>query len=728
MSLAAENVLYKDGVKKPSHEAFKLIFQAIARYFNRPTSPVVLFSGVFYGKDPAVGFSQIERVSDRVGLKVTATKPRDFKQGRIECPAIIQVKSGEFIGLISKDRKGAFNVVIGDTGEEATLTLETILKLGLKSCYSFAANYSNSHQRADLRGPREIERSHWFFGTLRLFWRGYIYVALATLFVNSLGLATPLFIMNVYDRILPNKATSSLIALAVGVGLALLFDFLLKVARGKIIDQTGRALDQKISTHVFDKVLYSSLSSRPASTGEYANRVSQLEFVREFFASNTISTIIDALFVFIFLLVIYYIADWLFVIPLIAFVISILVGLVAQYRIGVRVARAANEVAERQALLVETISTLETVKALRGEAPLIHKWSQLTQRGSKTTTEIKQISSNAANTTQFVQQAVSVAIVIAGAYQFSLGAISTGAIIATVMLAGRTVAPLSQITLTLARFRQAMLSLKILNEVMKQPEDRPNNAGFVNRDINNGSFAFKDVSFRYPGSDSDVIQKLSFSAQPGERIGIIGKIGSGKTTVGRLLANLYEAQDGRILIDGIDVRQYHSASVREAVAFSSQSTDLFSGTLKENLQISNPDATDEELIQAAKKTGVDDFASRHQRGYDMPVGERGNELSGGQRQAVAMARILLSKPKIIFLDEPSGAMDLATERQLMTTLANAFEKDVTLVISTHRHSLLDLIDRLIVLDNGRVLADGPKDKVLQALAAKANSARMAEKT
>jgi len=310
---------------------------------------------------------------------------------------------------------------------------------------------------------------------------------------------------------------------------------------------------------------------------------------------------------------------------------------------------------------------------------------------------------------------VTVALVVAGAYAFSAGYVSTGAIIGTVMLASRAVAPLGQIAITLSRFRQAMLSLRIVNAIMSQPEDRPDTVGFVNRPIRNGAMVFKNVGFVYPGSENEVLSGLNIAVKPGERVGIIGRIGSGKTTMGRLIGRLFLPTSGELLLDGIDIRQYHPSEVRAAVGIVAQAGDLFSGTIKENLLMAAPEATDEEIIDAAKAAGVDEFVSRHPRGYDMNVGERGTNLSGGQRQAVAIARLLLTKPKIVFLDEPSGSMDLASERQLIRQLKVAFERNTTLIVSTHRFSMLELADRLIVIDQGRIVADGPKEQVIQAL-------------
>ena len=679
------------------------------------SGPVVTFASLPLPEHSIV-FEDIERIAERIGLSVVELSIKEIENGVFETPAILEIGDGNFLTATKfSSTDNRVLITATDSNYLGTVNLDELKKKGVLRGYSFSVVYINNDQRVELGGLQKIEKSHWLFGSLLPFWRGYLNVAIATMFINVMALASPIFVMNVYDRILPNKATSSLLALALGVGIALVFDLVLKYCRAGIIDHTGREADQKISYTLFDKVLHTSLIARPASTGEYANRISQIDFVREFFTSNTIATLIDAFFVFVFLFVIYLVADWLFIIPLLAFTLAVVIGLIAQYRIGQRVARAANETAQRQSLLVEAISSIETVKLLKSESTLIRKWNELTKNGSRTSQEIKQLSSSAANTTQFFQQLVTVMIVIAGAYEFAEGNLTTGAIIATVMLSGRTVAPLTQISLTLARIKQALLSLRILDGIMKQPEDRPNSVGFVNRDINDGSFAFQDVNFQYPDSDAVVLKDLNLSVSAGERVAIIGKIGSGKTTIGRLISDLYQAQLGRVLIDNIDIRQYHSSTVRSAVAIAGQTVDLFSGTLKENLQLGNPSATDEEIIAVAKKTGVDDFAAQHPRGYDLAVGERGNNLSGGQKQAVAIARLLLGKPKIIFLDEPSGAMDLATEKQLMETLSVAFNSGETLVIATHRYSLLTLVDRLVVLDKGRVIADGPKETVLDEL-------------
>jgi ATP-binding cassette subfamily C protein LapB len=699
---------------RPQKDDFKSCFAAVAAYLGRPSAETVLFSGVPISND-GVEIDDIRNLAERIGLEIARFDNRDFWRGRFDLPAIVFRADRPPIALLS-ETPGVDGYVTAPQDDGRTSISRTgLLGSQITAGFSFSISYANSMESMNVGLAQKIERRHWLTGTLSQFWRSYYRVALAAIFINLIAIASPIFTMNVYDRILPNKAISTLWVLSIGVGMAILFDLLLKTARAALIDHAGRTADLRISYLLFEKVLNTSLSARPASTGEYANRVTQYEFVREFFTSNTISTFIDTAFVLVFLLVIYVIAGWLAIVPAIAFVISIVVGLVAQRRIGKYVAASMNEASQRQSLLVESISTVETIKSLQAEPYLLRKWREHSKNAANTSERIKRISAATANIMQFVQQTVTVARIVCGAYAFSEGQVSTGAIIASVMLAGRAVAPLGQIAITLSRFRQAMLSLKVLNSIMSQPEDRPETVGFVNRPIRTGAMTFKNVGFVYPGTDTEVLSGLNFSVKPGERIGVIGRIGSGKTTLGRLIGRLFLPTSGEFLIDGIDVRQYHPSEVRAAVGIVAQAGDLFSGTIKDNLLMARPEATDDEIIAAARAAGVDEFVSRHPRGYDMNVGERGTNLSGGQRQAVAIARLLLTRPKIVFLDEPSGSMDLASERQLIKQLKQAFDETTTLIISTHRYSMLEIVDRLIVVEQGRIVADGPKEEVIRAL-------------
>jgi ATP-binding cassette subfamily C protein LapB len=694
---------------------FKQAFREISIYFRCPESETVLFAGIPIDEGN-VSFTDVSQLAERLGLDAVRVERGRFSAGDFELPALVLLREGGAVPLLEQDADGNFRLTVGSSrGAGGTITPGALAQLDIAEIISFTAVYINDAETPSVGLASTFQRRHWLASAVLPFWRSYLQVALAALFINVLALASPFFVMNVYDRVLPNKALATLWVLALGMGLAIIFDLLLKTARAAIIDYTGRKVDIRLSYVLFEKILNSSLASRPLSTGEYASRVTQYEFVREFFTSNTISIVIDTFFIFIFLIVIYSISGLLVIVPLAAFVVTFLIGIVGHVRIGRNVAASANEAAHRQAMLVETISTLETVKSLRAEVTLLRRWRELIKYASRTSEEIKQVSAATANATGFVQQFVTIGIIVVGAYEFSRGDISTGTIIGAVMLASRTMAPLGQIALTIARARHAMLSLRILDGIMKQAEDTPMTTGFVNREIRGGGISFQSVDFCYPGSENKVLNGFTCVIRPGERVGIIGRIGSGKTTVGRLLGALFQPSAGALLIDGIDSRQYHPAVVRGAVGIAGQTTDLFTGTVKDNLLMGRADASDEEIVAVARATGVDDFVSQHPRGYDMPVGERGSNLSGGQKQAVAIARLLIAKPRIVFLDEPSGQMDMATERVLIAKLSEAFDRKTTVIIATHRYSMLELVDRLIVIDRGRVLADGPKQAVIEDL-------------
>jgi ATP-binding cassette subfamily C protein LapB len=352
---------------------------------------------------------------------------------------------------------------------------------------------------------------------------------------------------------------------------------------------------------------------------------------------------------------------------------------------------------------------------MRAEGQFLRRWERLIRVASATQERIKGLSTTGVNVALFFQQLVTIAVIVAGAYRFSDGAMTTGAIIAAVMLSSRAVAPLTQIALTMTRARYARSAIRTLDAIMMLPDERIATESFVTRPVESGRLEFKRVTFSYPLNSRRVLDGINLSIRAGEKVGIIGKMGSGKTTLARLMVGFYAPTEGEVLIDGVDVRQYHPHEIRGAIGLVMQDTDLFVGSIKANILLARPGASDEELIRACRLAGVDEFVALHPLGYDLPVGERGRNLSTGQKQAVALARAFLTSPKVLFLDEPSSAMDLATERSFLMRLQSAMRPEQTLLIATHRFSMLSLVDRLIVIDNGRIVADGPKERVLEAL-------------
>ena len=688
--------------------------QLVARHYERPDSDTILLSGLDYDSNN-ISIDTLLRAAERVGLKAHQQTLKLNSLFPLKVPAIVELKDGNSLVVFERrDRKNIL-VQMPDDNEQKIILFKDLKKQYAGKVITFEPQFIVSNNSADNNFDVTIKNRHWFWGTIANYWQHYIPVILAAVSINIIALASPLFVLNVYDRVLPNKAFSTLWVLAAGLGLAILFDFFIKTARAHLIDQVGRQVDIKLSSLIFEKVLNTDMKVRPTSTGGFTNRIQQYEFIREFFTSNTIALFTDFLFIFVFLMVIYLLADWIVFIPLAAVILTLVVGVLLQFLIGRKLKKAQNEAALRQGLLVEAIAAIETLKSLCAEAYFLKKWDRFSKFASGTSEEIKSLSATALNITQLLQQSVTLGIIIGGTYSFSEGKMSMGAIIATVMLSSRTIAPLSQIAMTISRVRQAKLSYKILNELMSLPDDRQVTKNFVSRSIKEGKIEFKSVSFQYPEVDSNVFTNLSFRIAPGECVGVIGQSGVGKTTLGRLITRLYQANQGEILIDDIDIRQYHAHEIRKSIGFVMQETDLFQGSVKENLLIADPFANDDKIVQAAKLSGVEQFVSQHKLGFDMPVGERGSLLSGGQRQCIAFARIILANPKIIILDEPSSSMDRSSIRIMMENLKALVRSDQTLIISTHQEQLLSLVNRLIVLGPTGIVVDGEKQKVLDYL-------------
>ncbi|MDH3740733.1 MAG: type I secretion system permease/ATPase [Hyphomicrobiales bacterium] len=692
---------------------------AVATYHDRAVSADALTAGLPLAEGRLTP-GLFERAAQRAGYAARLVSRSLNRLNPIVLPAILLLEDNDACVLLRKLSKRTFEIYDPLTDTRATTTLQE-----LEDAYTGQAILIKPEIKLGTRGPETSANvtGHWFWGVVRRLWPSYLQVIIAAALINVLALASPLFIMNVYDRVLPNKAISTLWVLAAGMGLAVLFDLMLRSLRGWLIDAAGRRADVLLAGRIFEHVLGIKLSQRPSTTGSFANQLREFESVRDFFTSGTLATLTDVSFFGLFLFVIYKIGGPIAIIPAVAAFFVLMVGLVLQFPLRKAAQKTQAESAYRHSLLVEAIGALETIKTIRAEGVLQRTWERLVGRTAKTLEKARRISSLIMNITVATQQLVTVGIVIAGAYLFDAGEISMGAIIACVILGGRSVAPFGQFSSLIARSQQSFAALKTLNGLMKMDSERPDGKNFVSQPILEGRVEFQNIEFSYPEAPNPALNEFNLKIRPGEKVGIIGKIGSGKTTIGRLLGGLYEAQGGTILVDGIDIRQYHPYQLRRSVGIVAQDSDLFFGTLRSNILMGVPNATDDQMIKACQLAGVDDFANRHPSGFDMPVGERGSLLSGGQKQAVALARILLLRPQVIFLDEPSGSMDLASERLLIKHLREAFQNDQTIILSTHRYSMLELVDRLVVIGNGKVVADGPKDKVLEALKAKSSKAK-----
>jgi ATP-binding cassette subfamily C protein LapB len=588
--------------------------------------------------------------------------------------------------------------------------------------HAFAVEADPTRESEGERPLDKARRTHWVCSEVWKVRKEFWPVLLAALIVNLLALAVPLFTMNVYDRVIPNKAVPTLWVLAIGVFLALGFDFTLRLARSQLVDEIGRRLDAKYSQKLFEKVMNLPMAERQGSTGAFAKRVSEYEGVRDFFASTSVVLIVDIMFLLVFLVLITVLAGPLVLVPVIGIAVMLIAGVTLQKRMASTSVDAQADSSLQHSVLVESISGIETLKSARAEGQMLGRWRRYSSMSAATQEKMRRLTSVAVNMASGCQQAISVGLVIGGFYLFNAGDITMGAIIAIVMLAGRAMSPIGQFAFLITRARQSMTTLDSLQRMMEAPDERQVAARSIVPEIRAGHVELKSVSFRYPASSMDSLSDINLSIKPGERIAIIGRVASGKSTLGRVLCGLYAPTGGEMLVDGLDSRQYHPHQLRDSFRFVGQDAELFSGTVRDNLVLGSARAEDQQLIDAVVRSGADIFLSRDAAGFDRPVGERGSLLSGGQRSLLVLARALVSPSKLLFLDEPTGAMDTQTELYFIEKLKGALAEDQSLVVSTHRHNMLGICNRLIVIDGGRIVADGPRDQVLGKLAGAAKEA------
>ena len=586
----------------------------------------------------------------------------------------------------------------------------------LSADYLGTAIYARPTQRFDARTPevRAGRHGHWFWSVIAESRPLYRDVLLAAFLANLFALGMPLFIMNVYDRVVPNQAFDTLWVLALGLSVMLVSDLVLRTMRGRFVDLASSRADVKLSAFIMERVLGMRMEQRPASAGSFASNLRAFESVRDFIGSATVVAFIDLPFALIFMLVIGWIS-WLMLIPLgVGALIMLLYALAVQGRMHELAETTYRAGAQRNATLIEGLVGFETIKALAAEAPIQRKWEKSAALLARVGAQLRLLSSTASNTSAFVQQSINLAIVIIGVYMISERQLTLGGLIACTMLASRAMAPVGQVAGLLVQYHTAATALTSLNEVMAREVERPDDTTFISRGRLKGAIDFRDVSFSYPGQSTPSLRNLSFSIKPGEKVAILGRIGSGKTTLEKLILGLYRPTEGAVLVDGIDLRQLDPAELRRQIGYVQQDVMLFYGSLRENITLGAPLAEDAAIVKAAEIGGILSLVNQHPQGFDMLVGERGESLSGGQRQGVAIARAVINDPPILLLDEPTSSMDHSSEDDIKRRLTE-FARDKTVLLISHRTSLLDLADRIIVMDGGRIMADGPKEQVITAL-------------
>ena len=692
-----------------------------AKLFNRPISIDALISGLPI--EPGAAGPELFSIHSSKGLFSRVAKRAGFAARLIKrdldhlsgllLPCILILKNRNACILESIDRKNRrARVIYPEVSEgEEWVELDRLKEEYIGFAFLLKREFKKRTQPLRLIQAKE---THWFWGTLARSREIFTSVILASVMINLFVVATPLFTMNVYDRVVPNDALETLWVLAIGIIVVFVFDTIIRFIRTYLLEVAGKKCDVIMSSILFEQALNLRMDHWPKSVGAFANNLRDFESIRNFFTSSTIATLVDLPFTLIFLIVIAYIGGPLVVIPIIT--IILLLGysyfLIKPLQQSIEATFEAS--ANKHSHLIESLSSIMTIKTLGASHHSQWVWEESTGEIAARSMRARMLSGSILVVTNVLVSLNTVALIIYGIYQISDLQLSLGGLIAVVMLASRAVSPMGQIATLITNYQQTRTAYGSLNELMQQPVERPENKQFVRRMSFEGAIEFKNVSFVYPEAQRASLSQISFRINPKEHVGIIGRVGSGKTTITKLIVGLYQASQGSIAIDGIDISQIDPADLRTHIGYLSQDVQLMRGTIRDNLVFKDPQVSDDRLLEVSAICGVDQFVNKLPSGFDTSVGEQGTWLSGGQRQSIALGRSLLLDEPIVVLDEPTNSMDNTTEAAIRKRLFD-YTRDKTLVLVTHKAPMLDLVERLIVVEEGRIMMDGPKDKVMQAL-------------
>ena len=570
---------------------------------------------------------------------------------------------------------------------------------------------------ANVDPVKDTSSASWFWGSFAQSKWLYFQVIIAAALTNFLGLSTSLFIMVVYDRVVPNEAIESLIALTIGVSIALGFDFVIKTIRGQFVDRAGQRADGRMARLIFNQLLNLRLDRRSQKSGAMASVVREFDTLREFFTSATLIAVVDLPFIFFFIWIISLIAGPLAYIPLTAVPIVVFVGLIIQPFLASLARNSMESNMSKQSVLIETLNGIETIRATGSGRLMRKRFEDASKVQSELGLRNRVLSQFAINSAASVQQVAQIATIFFGVFLIQDGIVTMGSMIAAVILGGRTLAPLSQLASALSRANSARQAYRSLSELMKEDDSLEPVSAKLSRPKLEGTIELKNLTYQFPGATSPTISDLSIKIPKGQKVAVVGRMGSGKTTLARLMSGIISPTSGAVLVDGIDARQIDPSDLRRNVSVMLQETWLFSGTVKENIQMGYFEHSDEHILKICKTAGVDSFISKHPSGYDLSLKERGEGLSGGQKQSINLARALLHDPNVVILDEPTSSMDQATEAAVIKEL-DSWGVGKTMIMITHRNSLLQLADRVLVIDAGQIITDTTPERLKAQQAAR----------
>ncbi|CZF86214.1 type I secretion system permease/ATPase [Grimontia marina] len=684
----------------------------VSRYFGQSNSPDALVSGLPIS-DGFLSPFLFPRAAERAGIDAKESRQALKDLSPMLCPCVLLLKDNQACVLLSINHETGEAEVV----EPLTDTAPAVRPISeLEEDYLGRLFLLKKHFRYDERSPEILKerQGHWFWSTL---WESrsiYRDVLIASIFINAFAIATPLFSRIVYDKIVPNLAFDSLWVLATGVFVIFIFDLVLKMLRSYFIDISGKKSDLLISSRIFEKVMGIRMEARPPSVGAFARHMQEFESIRDFFTSASVSALIDLPFAFFFLFIIWIVAGPLVIVPIAAVLILMIHAAIIQKPLRHTIEEGSRLSSQKNANLIESLAGLETIKLFGAESQFQYRWEEAVAHMANWGIKTRRLTDSVQNAAGFIQQFVNVSMIVFGVYLISAGDLTMGGLIAATMLSSRAVGPMVQLSLLSTRYNQAKSAMEIISQLMNMPSEQEEGKRYIHRPIIRGKIEFDRVNFNYPNSEVAALRDISFTILPGEKVAIIGRIGSGKTTLGRLLMGLYRPTEGSVRIDETDVSQIHNIDIRRNIGCVPQDPTLFFGSIRDNITLGRPLADDRDILDAANRSGVTTFTQRDPAGLERQVGEGGNQLSGGQRQSIAIARAMLGRPPVLLMDEPTSAMDNRSE-QFIKQQMSSLRRDETLILNTHKTGMLDVVDRIIVIEQGSIVADGPKLSVLKAL-------------
>ena len=683
----------------------------LTEHFGNPCSADALAAGL-----PLTGTNLtpelLPQAASRAGLSAKLVRKGLNELPSMLLPCILMLKDKKALILqeLNIEENKAI-VSLPETGGEERLTIEELESNFVGYLFLIKQQY-----RGDRNFDVHVDNSkeHWLWQKIKGTSAIYRDVIIASIMVNIFALVSPLFVMNIYDKVVPNLAFESLWVLAIGASIAYIFDFILKQLRGYLIDVAGKKIDIEVSSKLFAKVIGVPLEKRSPSVGGMAKQLSEFDNVREFLSSATISALVDLPFALLFMFCIWLVAGDLVLFPIIASFLIIGYTLLNQSKLRKAIEESNKFSSLRHGHLIECLSALESIKANGAEGIVQNAWQQMIGHTSTWLLKSKIITNKVLNFASFIVQVSVVAVVVLGVYRVSDNLISMGGIIASVMLTGRAISPIAKLAGLMTRSNQTLSALRQLDKLMEQEGEFEDKAHLVSRTKLSGNINAESISFKYPNSETTSLQQLSVNIRQGEKIAIVGHNGSGKTTLAKLLLGLYQPTTGSIQFDGLNYQQIHPSDLRRNIGYLPQDITLFHGTIRDNILFGTRQVTEYQIIRAVQLSGVNVFTDNNTQGLDQQVGENGSSLSRGQRQSIALARAILNSPQILLLDEPTASLDARAEKQFIQSI-KATAKDRTMLLITHKMDLLKLVDRILVLDKGKLIIDGPKDKVLEQL-------------